>query len=211
MQFLRRRESCGQCTPCRVGTAKALELMAQAANGTRRCWRNCRPVMADASICGLGQAAPNPVLLRAEILSGRARISRWDVADRKTHDCDEQTRKRRDAGRVQARRQDVVSRAGETIIQAAERSASSMPHLCYTEPGYAPRRQLPRLRGRDQGRARAGAVVLPHAEPGMKVKTDSARARRAQKMVLELLLVRHAGASAAHDPNSELWTSGRDS
>jgi formate dehydrogenase beta subunit len=52
-------ESCGQCTPCRVGTAKAA--------------RSCRPsvgqrhledlnqVMVDASICGLGQAAPNPV------------------------------------------------------------------------------------------------------------------------------------------------------
>ena len=54
-------ESCGQCTPCRVGTEKALQLM------TERRWN--RPLleelsqaMADASICGLGQAAPNPLL-----------------------------------------------------------------------------------------------------------------------------------------------------
>jgi formate dehydrogenase len=53
-------ESCGQCTPCRVGTAKAVALMDQPV------WDNAtledlNIVMTDASICGLGQAAPNPV------------------------------------------------------------------------------------------------------------------------------------------------------
>ena len=53
-------ESCGQCTPCRVGTAKAATLM------TAKVWDNntlndLNQVMVDASICGLGQAAPNPV------------------------------------------------------------------------------------------------------------------------------------------------------
>ena len=53
-------ESCGQCTPCRVGTAKAARLM------TAKVWDNTLlsdlgEVMADASICGLGQAAPNPI------------------------------------------------------------------------------------------------------------------------------------------------------
>jgi formate dehydrogenase len=53
-------ESCGQCTPCRVGCEKAVKLM------QRECWDEvlleelCR-AMADASICGLGQAAPNPI------------------------------------------------------------------------------------------------------------------------------------------------------
>jgi len=60
MRFFR-DESCGQCTPCRVGTAKALALM-----GERR-WnqpllKELSQAMADASICGLGQAAPNPAL-----------------------------------------------------------------------------------------------------------------------------------------------------
>jgi formate dehydrogenase len=59
MRFFR-DESCGQCTPCRVGTAKALALM-----GERR-WNQpllaeLSQAMADASICGLGQAAPNPI------------------------------------------------------------------------------------------------------------------------------------------------------
>jgi formate dehydrogenase len=54
-------ESCGQCTPCRVGTEKALHLM----NG--RQWdkpllNELSQAMMDASICGLGQAAPNPML-----------------------------------------------------------------------------------------------------------------------------------------------------
>lgn len=53
-------ESCGQCTPCRLGTAKAAELMA------RPLWdqgllEELSETMADASICGLGQAAPNPL------------------------------------------------------------------------------------------------------------------------------------------------------
>ena len=53
-------ESCGKCTPCRAGTAKSVELMAE------KRWNlpllnQLGVAMADASICGLGQAAPNPV------------------------------------------------------------------------------------------------------------------------------------------------------
>jgi len=53
-------ESCGQCTPCRVGTAKALQLM-DAPKWNRGLLEELSGVMADASICGLGQAAPNPI------------------------------------------------------------------------------------------------------------------------------------------------------
>jgi len=66
-------ESCGQCTPCRVGTEKMLTLL------ERDTWdedtlQQLARVMADASICGLGQAAPNPVLsllrdFRSELVS----------------------------------------------------------------------------------------------------------------------------------------------
>ncbi|MFN7220067.1 MAG: NADH-ubiquinone oxidoreductase-F iron-sulfur binding region domain-containing protein, partial [Burkholderiales bacterium] len=53
-------ESCGQCTPCRVGTEKAVKLLEETK------WRTglleeLSQAMADASICGLGQAAPNPI------------------------------------------------------------------------------------------------------------------------------------------------------
>jgi len=53
-------ESCGQCTPCRVGTAKALKLM-QAERWDQELLEELSGAMADASICGLGQAAPNPI------------------------------------------------------------------------------------------------------------------------------------------------------
>jgi formate dehydrogenase len=55
-------ESCGQCTPCRVGCEKAVKLMSDGP------WdgdllKELATTMVDASICGLGQAAPNPMLM----------------------------------------------------------------------------------------------------------------------------------------------------
>jgi formate dehydrogenase len=54
-------ESCGQCTPCRVGTEKAAKLMAQGP-WNEALLTELSGLMRDASICGLGQAAPNPLL-----------------------------------------------------------------------------------------------------------------------------------------------------
>ena len=53
-------ESCGQCTPCRVGTVKALKLM-ERPRWDEALLEELSQAMIDASICGLGQAAPNPV------------------------------------------------------------------------------------------------------------------------------------------------------
>jgi len=53
-------ESCGQCTPCRVGTGKAAQLM-EAKSWDHSTLEDLATVMVDASICGLGQAAPNPI------------------------------------------------------------------------------------------------------------------------------------------------------
>ncbi|MBE0414513.1 NAD(P)H-dependent oxidoreductase subunit E [Yoonia sp.] len=55
-------ESCGQCTPCRVGCEKAVKLM-QADTWDQPLLTELCTAMADASICGLGQAAPNPIRL----------------------------------------------------------------------------------------------------------------------------------------------------
>ena len=55
-------ESCGQCTPCRVGCGKAVQLMQEKHWDTELLFDLC-DVMADASICGLGQAAPNAIRL----------------------------------------------------------------------------------------------------------------------------------------------------
>jgi formate dehydrogenase major subunit len=75
MRFFK-EESCGQCTPCRVGTAKALALMDE-----KRCWdqpllQELSQAMMDASICGLGQAAPNPVQCVSVLPAGGAVMDR---------------------------------------------------------------------------------------------------------------------------------------
>ena len=53
-------ESCGQCTPCRTGCGKAVQLM-EMDNWDKKLLMDLCTVMEDASICGLGQAAPNPI------------------------------------------------------------------------------------------------------------------------------------------------------
>ena len=58
-------ESCGQCTPCRVGCEKAVKLM-EADRWDQPLLEELCEAMADASICGLGQAAPNPIRLVIE-------------------------------------------------------------------------------------------------------------------------------------------------
>ena len=55
-------ESCGQCTPCRVGCEKAVKLM-EADTWDQELLEDLCQAMGDASICGLGQAAPNPIRL----------------------------------------------------------------------------------------------------------------------------------------------------
>ena len=67
-------ESCGQCTPCRVGTEKAVRLMERAGLGQRRCSPSSRRAMTDASICGLGQAARNPLKCLMKYFPGGVRL-----------------------------------------------------------------------------------------------------------------------------------------
>ncbi len=56
-----RHESCGQCTPCREGTGKMVALLEKKGPLDEQGLRDLETVMRDSSICGLGQAAPNPV------------------------------------------------------------------------------------------------------------------------------------------------------
>ncbi|HMB48905.1 MAG TPA: NADH-ubiquinone oxidoreductase-F iron-sulfur binding region domain-containing protein [Afifellaceae bacterium] len=60
LQFFK-HESCGQCTPCRGGTEKMVALLQKPGTLDEQALRDLEAVMRDASICGLGQAAPNPV------------------------------------------------------------------------------------------------------------------------------------------------------
>ncbi len=67
------RESCGQCTPCRVGTVRAAQLMT-AATWDAATLEELSRLMEETSICGLGQAAPNP--LRSVLRYFPAEVSR---------------------------------------------------------------------------------------------------------------------------------------
>ena len=62
-------ESCGQCTPCRVGCEKAVKLM-QAETWDQPLLEELCVAMGDASICGLGQAAPNPIRMTIKHFQG---------------------------------------------------------------------------------------------------------------------------------------------
>ena len=65
-------ESCGQCTPCRTGCGKAVQLM-QAKTWDQSLLNDLCDVMQDASICGLGQAAPNPIRMTMKHFSNEIR------------------------------------------------------------------------------------------------------------------------------------------
>jgi len=80
-------ESCGQCTPCRAGTEKMVKLLQQAPLDEDTI-ADLEAVMRDASICGLGQAAPNPVnhllkWFREDLLEPEAQRF---IAERVMHD-----------------------------------------------------------------------------------------------------------------------------
>ncbi len=64
-----KHESCGQCTPCRVGTSKAVALL-ERPQWDRELLADLATVMTDASICGLGQAAANPFLCAMKYFPG---------------------------------------------------------------------------------------------------------------------------------------------
>ena len=75
-------ESCGQCTPCRVGCEKAVKLMQRDAWDEVLLEELCR-AMADASICGLGQAAPNPIRSVLKYFADDLRITDAELPVRK--------------------------------------------------------------------------------------------------------------------------------
>ena len=172
-------ESCGQCTPCRVGTAKAATLM-EAAKWDNATLEDLSQVMGDASICGLGQAAPNPDPLCAEVLSPGDGLNE---RTRQTHEVMPQT---------------IEFTLDGKKVQAYERRnhpAASPSALGMRDPApllqgrLPPRRQLPCLRGRDQGRAHAGAQLLPQRQRrAWRCKPPASARVKSQKMVLEMLL-----------------------
>ena len=101
---------------------------------------------------------------------------------------------------------EIDIREGETIFRAARRLDIKLPHLCYTpKPGYRPDGNCRVCMVEVEGERVLAASCIRTPAPGMKVKTQTDRAKTARQMVAELLLTDQPAIEVAHDPDSELW------
>ncbi|HUI95522.1 MAG TPA: formate dehydrogenase subunit alpha [Xanthobacteraceae bacterium] len=101
---------------------------------------------------------------------------------------------------------EIDIRAGETIFRAARRLDIKLPHLCYSpKPGYRPDGNCRVCMVEIEGERVLAASCIRTPSPGMKVKTQTDRAKTARQMVAELLLTDQPAIEVAHDPDSELW------
>src|SRR5437660_511192 len=101
---------------------------------------------------------------------------------------------------------EVDIRAGETIFRAARRLGIKLPHLCYLpKPGYRPDGNCRVCMVEIEGERVLAASCIRTPTPGMKVKTQTERAKTARRMVVELLITEQPPKDVAHDPQSEFW------
>jgi formate dehydrogenase major subunit len=100
----------------------------------------------------------------------------------------------------------VEARHGETIWQVAKRLGTDIPHLCFQpEPGYRPDGNCRACMVEIEGERVLAASCMRKPAVGMKVKTASERAWKAQKMVMELLVADQPERATSHDPTSRFW------
>ena len=100
---------------------------------------------------------------------------------------------------------------GETIWQVAKRQGREIPHLCYSpEPDYRPDGNCRACMVEVEGERVLAASCKRTPSVGMKVKTASARAVAAQKMVMELLVADQPARQTSHDPEFEILALGRE-
>ncbi len=96
---------------------------------------------------------------------------------------------------------------GETIWQAAARIGVEIPHLCYSpEPGYRADGNCRACMVEIEGERVLAASCIRTPTPGMKVNSVSERAKKARKLVFELLAADQPPRERAHDPESKFWT-----
>jgi formate dehydrogenase major subunit len=101
---------------------------------------------------------------------------------------------------------EVEAKAGETIWQVAQRSATTIPHLCWhPAPGYRADGNCRACMVEIEGERVLAASCQRKAAPGMKIKTASERARKSREMVFELLLADQPQREESHDPASKFW------
>jgi formate dehydrogenase major subunit len=101
---------------------------------------------------------------------------------------------------------EVLAGPGETIWEAAKRIGTLIPHLCHRDaPGYRPDGNCRVCMVEIKGERVLAPSCLRTPMPDMQVMTGSERARKARRMVLELLLADQPPRERAHDPDSLFW------
>ncbi len=102
--------------------------------------------------------------------------------------------------------EDVTAFESETIWQVAERHGKIIPHLCHKPaPGYLPDGNCRACVVEIDGERTLAPSCCRHPSNGMAVQTDSPRAEKARKTVMELLLADQPPRDQAHDAGSHLW------
>jgi formate dehydrogenase major subunit len=101
---------------------------------------------------------------------------------------------------------EVEARPDETIFRVARRYDIKLPHLCYSpSPGYRPDGNCRVCMVEIEGERVLAASCIRTPTPGMKVKTQTDRAKTARRMVAELLAADQPARATSHDPESEFW------
>src|SRR5262249_5768116 len=99
---------------------------------------------------------------------------------------------------------EVEADPGETIFQVAARQGIELPHLCYApKPGYRPDGNCRVCMVEIEGERVLAASCIRTPTPGMKVKTQTHRAKTARRMVVELLMADQPAQAKTHDPGSQ--------
>ena len=176
-------ESCGQCTPCRNGTAKASMLMASE-RWDLPLLEDLSLVMRDASICGLGQAAPNPIDCVVKYFPHELR-----------HECPHAQRDRQlDAPvvRFELNGRDVEAPANRTLIEIADAEGIEIPRLCY-KPGLDKVGNCRACMVEIAGERVLAPSCCRTPTDGMKVTTDSERALQVAAARPRAAALGHAG------------------
>ncbi len=101
----------------------------------------------------------------------------------------------------------VFAQAGESIWDVARRVGTEIPHLCHRpEPGYRPDGNCRVCMVEIEGERVLAPSCKRMPAVGMKVRSQTERAKKAQSMVMELLVTDQPARETSHDPTSSFWT-----